>query len=75
MIYHAGSVTGIQGLADPGSPRAVSMIAEEGTELIEITYEGTERLDPEAQIKLWKNVARIMLRKLAFCLARESIGE
>jgi len=56
MIYNKGSVTGIQGLADPGSVRAVSMIAEDKVELIEITYEGITHLESEAQIQLWKNV-------------------
>jgi CRP-like cAMP-binding protein len=72
MIYNKGSVTGIQGLADPGSERAVSMIAEDKVELVEITYEGISHLESEAQIQLWKNVSRLLLRKLAFCLSRES---
>jgi CRP-like cAMP-binding protein len=72
MIYNKGSVTGIQGLADPGSKRVVTMIAEDKVELIEITYEGISRLQSEAQILLWKNVSRLMLRKLFACLSRES---
>ncbi len=73
MIYQQGSVTGIQGLADPGSKRAVTMIADGKVELIEITYEGISRLDSDTQILLWKNVSRLLLRKLASCLARESL--
>lgn len=73
MIYHEGSVTGIQGLADPGSPRAVTMIAEDKVELIEITHDGIARMDKETQILLWENVSRILLRKLAHCLSRESL--
>ena len=73
MIYNKGSVTGIQGLADPGSERAVSMIAEDKVELVEITYEGISHLESEAQIQLWKNVSKLLLRKLAVCLSRESL--
>jgi CRP-like cAMP-binding protein len=71
MLYHKGSVTGIQGIADPGSKRVVTMIAEDKVELIEITHEGIARLDQEAQIQLWKNVSRLLLRKLAVCFERE----
>ena len=74
MIYYKGSVTGIQGLADPGSKRAVTMIAEDKVKLIEITHDGISHLDSEAQIQLWKNVSRLLLRKLAICLSRESLG-
>ena len=74
MIYHKGAVTGIQGLADPGSERAVTMIAEDTVTLIEITHEGTTKLDKEAQIQLWKNVSRLLLRKLTLCLSQESLG-
>ncbi len=73
MIYHEGSVTGIQGLADPGSPRAVTMIAEDNVELVEITHEGIARLDKETQILLWRNISRLLLRKLSACLAKESL--
>ena len=73
MIYHEGSVTGIQGLADPGSPRAVTMIAEDKVELIEITHDGVAKMDKETQILLWENVSRILLRKLSACLSRESL--
>ncbi len=73
MIYNQGSVTGIQGLADPGSKRAVTMIAEDKVELIEVTHEGISHLDQETQIQLWKNVSRLLLRKLSVCLSRESI--
>ena len=73
MIYHEGSVTGIQGLADPGSPRAVTMTAEDKVELIEITHDGVAKMDKETQILLWENVSRILLRKLTACLSRESL--
>lgn len=73
MIYHKGSVTGIQGLADPGTQRAVTMIADGKVRLVEITHEGTNRLDSETQIQLWKNVSRLLLRKLIICLSRESL--
>ena len=73
MIYYKGSVTGIQGLADPGSKRAVTMIAEDKVKLIEITHEGISRLGSKTQIQLWKNVSRLLLRKLSFCLSRESL--
>jgi CRP-like cAMP-binding protein len=73
MIYQKGAVTGIQGLADPGTKRAVSMIADGKVELIEITHEGTSHLDSETQILLWKNVSRVLLRKLAISLSKESL--
>jgi CRP-like cAMP-binding protein len=75
MVYHIGSVTGIQGLADPGSERAISMICEKRSELIEITREGIDRLDDEAQILLWKNVARLLMRKLSLYLYQESFED
>ena len=73
MIYHEGSVTGIQGLADPGSPRAVTMIAEDKVQLIEITNAGIERLQKETQLLLSRNISRLLLRMLAACLSRESL--
>lgn len=75
MLYHKGSVTGIQGITDAGSKRVVTMIAEGKVELIEITHEGIARLDQETQIQLWKNVSRLLLHKLAACFARESLGD
>ena len=72
MIYHEGSVTGIQGLADPGSPRPVTMLAEDKVQLIEITHDGIAHMDKETQILLWENISRLLLRKLAACLSRES---
>jgi hypothetical protein len=71
MLYHKGAVTGIQGLADPGTERAVTMIAEDNVELIEITHEGIAGMDQEAQILLWQNVSRLLLRKLFVCLSQE----
>lgn len=73
MLYNKGAVTGIQGLADPGSERAVTMIAEDEVELIEITQDGISRLDPETQILLWRNVSKLLLRKLFVCLSQESL--
>ncbi|MCP3871201.1 MAG: cyclic nucleotide-binding domain-containing protein [Gammaproteobacteria bacterium] len=73
MIYQKGSVTGIQGIADPGSKRVVTMIADGKVELIEITYEGISHLKSDTQIQLWKNVSKLLLRKLAISLARESL--
>jgi len=73
MIYQKGSVTGIQGLADPGSKRSVTMIADGKVELIELTHEGISHLERDTQIQLWKNVSRLLLRKLTICLSRESL--
>jgi len=73
MIYQKGSVTGIQGLADPGSKRAVTMIADGKVELVEITNEGLSHLDSATQNKLLKNLSRLLLRKLAVALSRESL--
>ena len=73
MIYHKGSATGIQGLADPGSKRAVTMIADGKVSLVEITHEGTNKLNSDTQILFWKNVSRLLLKKLTICLSRESL--
>ncbi len=75
MVYRVGSVTGIQGLADPGSERAISMICEKRCELIEIGREGIDALDAEARIMLWENVARLLMRKLALSLYEESFHD
>lgn len=75
MFYHEGSVTGIQGLVDPGSKRLVTMIAEDEVRLIEITQEGVSRLDKKTQIQLWKNVSRLLLRKLAICSSQKSLED
>ncbi len=75
MVYHVGAATGIQGLVDPGSPRAVTMIAESQVELIELTRAGVTLLDKDAQLLLWENVSRLLLRKLASCLTRESLED
>lgn len=73
VIYQEGSVTGIQGLADPGSKRVVTMLADGKVKLVELTYEGICDLDTDMQIQLWKNVSGLLLRKLAICLSRESL--
>ena len=62
MIYNKGSVTGIQGLVDPGSKRAVSMIAEDEVKLIEFTHEGLALMNHDAQIQFRKNVSRHLMR-------------
>lgn len=75
MVYQQGAVTGIQGLADPGTKRAVTMIADGKVKLIEITHEGISSLDEDTQILLWKNVSRLLLRKLAICLSQHSLDD
>lgn len=75
MVYQNGSVTGIQGLADPGSKRAVTMIADGKVKLVEITYEGISHLKKDTQNLLWKNVSRLLLRKLAVCLSQHSFDD
>jgi CRP-like cAMP-binding protein len=72
MIYHVGSVTGIQGLVEPGSPRPVTMIAEDDVELIEITQAGIASLDDKTQVLLWRNISRLLLSKLGTCFERLS---
>ena len=73
MIYNKGSVTGIQGLVDPGSTRAVSMIADGKVKLIEITHDGVAHLNKDTQILFWENVSRVLMRKLTICLSQESL--
>jgi CRP-like cAMP-binding protein len=72
MIYHVGSVTGIQGLVDPGSPRPVTMIAEDDVKLIEITQAGITSLDDKTQLLLWRNISRLLLSKLGTCFGKLS---
>lgn len=72
MIYNKGSVTGIQGLVDPGSTRVVSMIADGEVELIEITHEGIDSLKSDTQALLWRNLSKVLMRKLSICLSKES---
>jgi len=73
MILNKGSVTGIQGLVDPGSTRAVSMMADGKVKLIEIAHEGIAHLNSDMQIRLWQNISKILLRKLTICLSQESL--
>ena len=73
LILNKGSATGIQGLVDPGSKRAVGMIADGKVKLIEIGHEGIARLNSETQTLLWQNISKILLRKLTICLAQESL--
>jgi len=73
MILNKGSVTGIQGLVDPGSTRALSMMADGKVNLIEIAQEGIAHLNPDMQILLWQNISKILLRKLTICLSQESL--
>jgi len=73
MIFSKGSVTGIQGLVDPGSTYPVSMITDGKVKLIEIAHEGIARLSSDTQILLWRNISKIVLRKLTICLSKESL--
>ena len=75
MLYHEGSVTGIQGLVDPGSKRPVTMIAEDKVKLIKITHDDINKLDKKTQIQLWHNVSRLLLGKLAVCFAKRSFDD
>lgn len=74
MIYNKGSVTGIQGLVNPGSERAVSMIADGKVKLIEITHEGIAHLNTDTRILFWENVSKVLMRKLMICLSQESLN-
>jgi len=73
MVFHKGSVTGIQGLVNPDSTRVVGMIADGKVKLIEITHEGIAHLNQDTQILLWENVSKILLRKLSICLSRDHL--
>ena len=75
MIYNKGSVTGIQGLVSPDTTRAVSMIADGKVKLIEITHEGIAQLNSDTQILFWRNVSKILMRKLTICLSQESLND
>lgn len=75
MIYNKGSVTGISGLVASGSTRAVSMIADGKVKLVEITHEGISKLNQDTQILLWRNVSRVLMRKLTICLSQESLND
>ena len=75
MVYKQGATIGIQGLADPGTRRAVTMIADGKVKLVEITYEGISRLEKDTQILLWENISRLLLRKLFICLSQHSFDD
>ena len=49
------------------------MTADGKVKLIEITHEGIARLGSDTQMLLWRNISRIVLRKLTICLSRESL--
>ena len=67
--YHVGSVTGLQGLVEPGSHRPVSLIADGNTELLEIPEAGIARLDPNTRLALCNNISHILIKKLFQCRA------
>lgn len=67
--YIIGTVTGLQGLVEPGSRRPVSLIADGNAELLEISGVGIPGLDPNTRIALWNNISRILIRKLFNCRA------
>ena len=66
-------MTGIQGLVEPDSTRVVSMIADGKVELVEIPHEGIAQLKTDTQALLWRNVSKLLMRKLSICLSRESL--
>jgi len=70
-LYRLGSVIGIQGVAHVGSIWPVTLISDEKSELVEIDQESIDKFDKDAQVIFWKNVSRIVHKKLAICLARE----
>ena len=70
-LYHLGSVIGIQGVAHVGSIWPVTLISDEKSELVEIDQESIDKFDKDAQVIFWKNVSRIVQKKLAICLTRE----
>ena len=67
--YIIGTVTGLQGLVEPGSRRSVSLLADGNAELLEISEVGISGLDLNTRIVLWNNVSRILLKKLFNCRA------
>ena len=67
--YRIGTITGLQGLVEPGSRRPVSLIADGDAELLEIPEAGVSGLDSNTKIALWNNVSRILLKKLFKCRA------
>ncbi len=75
MVYSEGSVTNIQGLVDVGSKRVVTMIAEDKVKLVKITHKGIADMDIETQAQLWRNVSKLLLRKLAVCLSAEDFND
>ncbi len=67
--YIIGTVTGLQGLVEPGSSRPVSLIADGNAELLEISEAGISGLDPNTRIALWNNISRVLIKKLFNCRA------
>lgn len=75
LIFQQGSVTGIQGLANPGSKRTVTMLADGKLNLVEINHAGMSKLDKDTQILLLKNISRLLLGKLTTCLSQISLND
>lgn len=66
MAYDVGKVTGLKGIAIPGSTREVSIQADGPLEVIELNISHINELDPHIQAILWKNISYILGLKLRY---------
>jgi hypothetical protein len=61
------SITGEQGVIDPGSPRKMTLHADSDIIAYRIDLSAIDGLETDARIVVWRNIARILSRKLRDC--------
>ncbi len=66
MAYDVGRVTGLKGIALPGSLRDVSIQADGPLEVVELDSARINTLDAHIQAILWKNIAYVLGLKLRY---------
>ncbi len=61
------SITGEQGVIDPDSPRKMTLQADSDIIAYRIDNSSIDGLDIDTRIIVWRNIARILSRKLRDC--------
>ena len=61
------SITGEQGVIDPDNPRKMTLQADSDIIAYRIDISAIESLEAETRIIVWRNIARILSRKLRDC--------
>jgi len=65
--YEVGSVTGLQGLIEPEDTRPVSLLADGDVKLLEFPCASIAEMDGEARLILYRNINKILLKKVFEC--------